>query len=254
MTTLFANMTPLLSLPSDFNTNFLMIFRWIHFVAGITWLGLLYFFNLVNVPLMKELDPPVRVKVMPALMLRAMWWFRMAAVVTVLAGLAYWGQEVAADAHNAGATSGIAMGSFFGIWSLVWALMYAPLASGKNSLQRGPILAVYYAVVVFAAAWLFLALNHHGWESNRMLAIGVGGGIGWVMMLNVWGVIWRIQKRLIVWTTDFAVNGTPMPEKSQAMARVSFLISRTNAYLSLPMLFLMGAASHYPMFPVELIW
>jgi hypothetical protein len=70
MTTLFANMTPLLSLPSDFNTNFLMIFRWIHFVAGITWLGLLYFFNLVNVPLMKELDPPVRVKVMPALMLR----------------------------------------------------------------------------------------------------------------------------------------------------------------------------------------
>ena len=73
MTNLFGDVAPLISLPSDFNTNFLMIFRWIHFVAGVTWLGLLYFFNLVNVPLMKELDAPVRVKVMPALMLRAMW-------------------------------------------------------------------------------------------------------------------------------------------------------------------------------------
>ncbi len=248
MAIMFGAANPLVSLPSDFNTNFLMIFRWIHFVAGITWLGLLYFFNLVNVPLMKELDSPVRVKVMPALMLRAMWWFRMAAVVTVLAGLAYWGQEVATDARNAGATSAIAMASFFGIWTAVWALMYAPLAVGKGSLQRGPILAAYYAIVLIGASWLFLFLNHHGWESNRMLAIGVGGGIGWVMMLNVWGVIWRIQKRLIAWTKDFDVNGTPIPERSQAMARVGFLTSRTNAYLSLPMLFFMGAASHYPLF------
>ena len=47
---------PKFNLPTDFNTNFLMLVRWIHFLAGITWIGLLYFFNLVNVPLMKELD------------------------------------------------------------------------------------------------------------------------------------------------------------------------------------------------------
>src|SRR5438093_5754870 len=83
-----------------------LLLRWVHFVAGITWIGLLYFFNLVNVPLMKELDAPTKGKVMPALMLRALWWFRWAAVVTVLAGLAYWGNIVASDAHNAGVGMG----------------------------------------------------------------------------------------------------------------------------------------------------
>jgi uncharacterized membrane protein len=68
------------------------------------------------------------------------------------------------------------------------------------------------------------------------------------MMLNVWGVIWRIQKRIIAWTADNAANGTPMPDKAKAMARQAFLMSRTNFWLSFPMLFLMGAASHYPMF------
>ena len=94
----------------------------------------------------------------------------------------------------------------------------------------------------------FLSLNSHGWESNRLLAIGIGGGIGWVMMLNVWGVIWRIQKRMIQWTRDNAANGTPMPDKAKYMARQAFLCSRANAYLSIPLLFFMGAASHYPMF------
>jgi uncharacterized membrane protein len=80
------------------------------------------------------------------------------------------------------------------------------------------------------------------------LAIGIGGGIGWMMLLNVWGVIWRIQKRLIAWTNANARNGTPMPDKAARMARMVFLMSRINAWLTIPLLFLMGAASHYPMF------
>jgi uncharacterized membrane protein len=39
-----------------------------------------------------------------------------------------------------------------------------------------------------------------------------------------------------------------MPEKAKSMARMAFLSSRINAYLSIPLLFFMGAASHYPMF------
>src|SRR6202789_3322733 len=91
---------PQINFPPDFNTNFLMLLRWIHFLAGITWIGLLYFFNLVNVPLMKELDATTKGKVIPALMTRAMLWFRMSAALTVLAGLIYWGKIVAVDAHN----------------------------------------------------------------------------------------------------------------------------------------------------------
>ena len=240
--------SPLLSLPQDASTNILMLVRWIHFLAGVTWLGLLYFFNLVNGPFMKELDGATKSKVFPGLMSRALLWFRIAAVITVLAGLAYWGQIVSTDAHNAGATSGIAMGSFFGIWTVVWALMYLPLKIGKGPLDNGYILAVLYAVILVAASWVFLALNHHGCESNRMLAIGIGGGFGWVMMLNVWGVIWRIQKRIILWTKDSAASGKPMPEQAKAMARMAFLTSRASAYMSIALLFFMGSASHYPMF------
>jgi uncharacterized membrane protein len=244
----------LVHLPEDFNTNLLMLLRWIHFLAGITWIGLLYFFNLVNAPFMKELDAPTKGKVMPALMSRALLWFRMSAALTVLVGLIYWGIIVATDAHNGQiqgftyASSGMPMGSFFLIWTIVWAVLYASVIPGKGIFDNGAFIGLVYAVVVVMAAWLFLSWNNHGWESNRLLSIGIGGGIGWVMLLNVWGVIWRIQKRLIQWTRDNATNGTPMPEKAKAMARQAFLVSRANTFLSIPLLFFMGAASHYPLF------
>jgi len=237
-----------ISLPSDFNTNLLMLFRWLHILAGIIWVGLLYFFNLVNVPLMKELDPATKGKVLPALMSRALWWFRWSSVVTVLMGLAYWGKVVASDARYGGASSGVPMASFFLIWTVTWAVMYACVIPGKGRLDNGPVLAVIYTVVVIVASWLFLHFNDHGWEGNRLLAIGIGGGIGWVMMLNVWGVIWRAQKKIINWTRDHAANGTAMPDKAKYLARQAFLTSRTNFVLSFPMLFFMAAASHYPMF------
>ena len=245
---LMALLSPNIHPPGDFNTNFLIIVRWIHFLAGITWIGLLYFFNLVNVPFMKGLDPATKGKVLPDLMTRALWWFRMSAVITVLAGLIYWGQIVATDAHNGGGSSGGPMGSFFLIWTVVWGILYACLVPGKGIFDKGAFIGVVYAVVVAIAAWFFLSLNSRGWESNRLLSIGIGGGIGWVMMLNVWGVIWRIQKRIIQWTRDNATNGTPIPDKAKSMARQAFLASRANAFLSIVMLFFMGASSHYPMF------
>jgi uncharacterized membrane protein len=202
---------------------------------------------------MKELDATTKGKVMPALMTRALWWFRMSAALTVLAGIVYWENIVTSDVHNGqilglNPSHGAVMGSFFLIWTIVWGVLYACLIPGKGIFDNGVFVGVVYAVVVAAAAWLFLSLNSHGWESNRLLSIGIGGGIGWVMLLNVWGVIWRIQKRLIQWTRDNATNGIPMPDKAKAMARQAFLTSRANAFLSVVMLFFMGAASHYPMF------
>ena len=44
----------------------LMILRWIHLVAGITWVGLLYFFTLVNMPFMQELDAKSRELLSPS--------------------------------------------------------------------------------------------------------------------------------------------------------------------------------------------
>lgn len=236
------------SLPTDFQTNFLMLMRLTHFIAGIIWIGLLYFFNLVNIPFMKELDPATRAKITPGLMLRALHWFRWSALITVLAGLAYWGSIVGSDARNGGGSVALPMVSFFLTWTITWAILYALLIPGKGPLNRGWVLAILFVIIIAHSAHFFLHMNDQPWESNRLLAIGIGGGIGWMMLLNVWGVIWRIQKRLIAWTKANSENGTPMPEKAARMARMAFLTSRINAWLAIPLLFLMGAASHYPMF------
>ena len=71
-----------------------IILRWLHFVAGITWIGLLYFFNLVNVPLQKKLDADTKKKVNPDLLLPALWYFRWGALVTVIAGLGYFAMYI----------------------------------------------------------------------------------------------------------------------------------------------------------------
>src|SRR5215472_16866176 len=131
----------------------LMILRWIHLVAGITWVGLLYFFNLVNAPFLQELDPQQRGVVIPRLMPKAMWWFRWSSVVTVLAGFAYWNRIVAVDAQNAiaagnPASAGRVIGSFVLIWTLAFAVEMGMLMSPAEVLRKGALFGVIMAVVI----------------------------------------------------------------------------------------------------------
>ena len=74
-----------------------------------------------------------------------------------------------------------------------------------------------------------------------MLSIGVGGGLGIFMLFNVWGIIWPNNKKIIKGT----LAGSP-PANAATLARQAFLASRTNFYLSGPLLFFMAATSHYP--------
>lgn len=237
--------------PNDFTTNVQMLLRWVHFLAGIVWIGMLYFFNLVNVPLMKALDAPTKGKVVPQLLPRVLWWFRWGAVVTVLAGLIYYVWILSTDAGNAG-DPGLA-GKWFFNWLVfvlaTWILLYLNLWRPFHRIaQNGWFLAVLFGALVFAMSYFVVRLNSHQAASNRALAIGVGGGIGMIMLLNVWGIIWPAQKRIIAWTVENAEKGTPIPPESATLARRAFLASRTNFWLSIPMLFFMAAASHYPMF------
>jgi uncharacterized membrane protein len=67
--------------------------------------------------------------------------------------------------------------------------------------------------------------------------IGMGAWLGTIMMLNVWGIIWPNQKRVIGLVPA-------QPEEKAKAARKAFLASRVNTMLSIPMLFFMGASSH----------
>jgi len=224
-----------------------IVLRWGHFVGGITWIGMLYFFNLVNVNFMKALDGPTKKVVVPNLMPKALWYFRWGAVVTVIAGLGYYamyilrGDVTNANSDNAGANLWIILIVWLIIACAAWAIFSYVLLPNLN--KDGKVLAAATAALVIAMAvaiiwWLDSQLTgrRDHWASNKTLSIGIGGALGLIMLLNVWGIIWPAQKRIIAATEA----GTP---PDAALARRAFLASRANAWLSLPMLFFM-ATSH----------
>src|SRR5947209_19603864 len=152
------------------SANLLILLRWIHLIAGITWVGLLYFFLLVNTPVLQEMDPNVRPRVVVTLMPRALWWFRWAAVVTVLAGIWYWMTIVSADAHNAQTSGGLAIGTFFMIWTAAFIMEMALLMGPAESLRNGPVLGTIMSNLVIAASMLYLSCIYNGLECNWMCA------------------------------------------------------------------------------------
>jgi len=182
------------------------------------------------------------------LMPRAMSWFRWSALVTVLVGLRYFSIHLLSDAKLAGNPS--LVGKWFGEWFLVWLVAYVFIYGfqlpAKGILNSVWVRVVGISIVVVAASWLILALNGGPQVSNPHLAISVGGGLGLVMLLNTWGVVWRVQKRLISWSRTAAEQGTPMPPEADRLMRWNYLTARTSFWLSFPMLFFMAAASHYP--------
>jgi len=105
---------------------------WIHVLAGVTWIGLLYYFNFVQVPALAEAvadeGGPGGAGIAKYVAPRALWWFRWAAVVTWLSGALYlWRLGIFADAFmltSAGFT--ICVGAWLGtimlfnVWVLIW--------------------------------------------------------------------------------------------------------------------------------------
>jgi uncharacterized membrane protein len=227
-----------------------ILLRWFHFIAGVTWIGLLYFFNLVNVPVQKALDADTKKKVNPDLLGRALWYFRWGAVVTVLAGLTYFAMVILkADVANANT-----LGSgHVNIWYILIMWLLYPIvlfAIEFLIIKKVPALTKdgrVFAVVVIVLVALFtyglvsfftsvLTVNGESYASNKAYSIGIGGAYGILMMLNVWGIIWPNNKRIIA-----ATAGTG-PAAPPELARQAFLASRTNAWLSLPMLLFMGTS------------
>ncbi len=227
-----------------------IIVRWLHFVAGITWIGMLYFFNLVNVPLQKKLDPDTKKKVNPDLLLPALWYFRWGALITVLAGFTYFAMYILApDVTNANNAGG-----HINVWVVLLAWLTYPIvlfiiefliikkipALIKDGRVFAIVLLILVAIITFGLMKFFPAMMTVGgqsWASNRSISIGVGGAYGILMLLNVWGIIWPANKRIIG-----ALQGGP--PAAPELARQAFIASRTNAWLSLPMLLFMGTASH----------
>ena len=107
--------------------------KWLHIIAGITWIGLLYFFNFINGHVAAKIDVDTKKQVVPELMPRTLFWFRWAALSTLVWGLVLaWMNGYLGDALAIGLTSGAArdasigfgmwMGVImaFNVWFIIW--------------------------------------------------------------------------------------------------------------------------------------
>ena len=135
------------------------IFRYFHVIAGITWIGMLYYFNFVQTEYFKEAEADAKKDAMAKLAPRALWWFRWGAMVTFITGLYLFHKLGAFTNLNlapiwVGALAGTFM--FLNVWLVIWpnqqvvlgmkegdgpsSAAKAGLASRTNTLFSGPML------------------------------------------------------------------------------------------------------------------
>ena len=158
------------------------LLRWFHFLSGITWIGILYYFNFVQTPFFgTELGGQARSQMVRGLVPDALWWFRWGAMFTFITGVL---------------------------------ILLTKLHMGE------------------------------GLGSVYMTLILTGALMGTLMWANVWFVIWPAQQVVIASANSVAGGGEANPSAGARGARAG-LASRTNTLFSIPMLFFMGAASHF---------
>src|SRR6184192_1340747 len=219
------------------NTLLNLFFRWAHIVAGITWIGHLYFFNWVNGPLQGKLDGATKKAVNPELLPRALFWFRWGAAWTwitgiLLAGLVYYQvQQALFDPDHLGNPW---------LWLFIvlvcWAVGFVVYNAIMKALANKDVAA---AICLLLYAGFYLLLEKVGHFGGRSLYIHAGATFGTIMALNVWMVIWPNQKKIIT----ALKAGTPLAADSPEV-KIAGLRSRHNTYMSVPLVFFM-ISNHY---------
>jgi uncharacterized membrane protein len=161
-------------------------FRWIHILFGIAWIGLLYYFNFVQVPAFAAYGDEAKARniAIDKIARKALWYFRWAAASTFITGLL-----------------------ITGITKDYWSA---------------------------------------GLKTTSLSAIALGMLLGTIMMLNVWGVIWRNQKIILANAANVLAGGQADPNVPAAQRKAG-MASRQNVVFSVSMLYFMVYKGHGPL-------
>jgi len=208
------------------------LLRWIHIVAGVIWIGHLYFFNWVNAELAKTYDADSKRKVVPQLMPRALYWFRWGAAYTWITGvlliaMIYWAKP------NFGRTGTIEIVPALAAFGLVIVgfLVYDAIC---KALSKSPMAALWLWYLVVMGFTCLLSCAEFFGAGNRTVFIHAGALLGTAMAANVWMRIWPCQKRIIA-----AIQAGQAPDPADAGLAGSR--SKHNTFMSVPLLFFMLA-------------
>ena len=112
------------------------LFRWIHLLAGVAWIGMLWYFNFVQTEYFKEAEAASKNEAIRKLAPKALWWFRWGAMLTFLSGLAMLGaKHLSGYGIIVGSTLGTLM--FLNVWLVIWPAQKVVIASAEKVAAGG---------------------------------------------------------------------------------------------------------------------
>ena len=161
--------------------------RWLHVLCGIMWIGLLYYFNFVQIPNMPKIPDEQKPAIGKVIAPAALFWFRWAAMATIVLGIV--------------------------------------LAYNQGYLLQ---------------AYTLGAADDPAFAVPKHIFIGIGMWLGTIMWFNVWFIIWPNQQKAL--NIDNKYPALDAAAKAKA-GRTAMLFSRTNTFLSVPMLVAMTGAT-----------
>lgn len=214
------------------------IFRWVHVVAGITWIGLLYFFNWVNSAFAPTLDADSKKKVVPELLPRTLFWFRYGALWTWVSGvlllaIQFYHGKLMWDASNPGVDpeSGSAWGAMPAVMVVVTFAGVLAYDALVKSVLNTPQAAFWGGWLITSGLFIFYreAIPEVGY---RGAMIHIGAMYGTFMAFNVWMRIWPAQQKIIT-----AIKNGEAPDG--ALVKLAGTRSKHNTYMSFVLVFAM---------------
>jgi uncharacterized membrane protein len=213
--------------------------RWLHVLAGITWIGLLYYFNLVQVPAFAEYGDEGRARniAIDKVARRALWWFRWSAITTAILGLLITGvtEDYYSDFFSRANGVSIFVGMILGVtmlgnvWSVIWPQQKVVLANAVNVIGGGQadpgaaaagrkaLLASRQNTIFSVPMLWFMVATSHFYVSDGFDNVDLSAGKAWafiiialaialVLELNALGIIGGTAPSQLKWPYESHKN------------------------------------------------
>jgi uncharacterized membrane protein len=189
------------------------LLRYLHVVAGVSWIGLLWYFNFIQTPAFAEMDASARNAAFDKLVPRALWWFRWAAAGTFILGLLILGQQASdvyfngdffKSASGMSIWTGVLLGTTMAanVWMVIWPNQRIVIANARNVLAGGEAdpaaagaaragaMASRQNTIFSIPLLMFMVFTSHVFNSAHFEL--AGGGklfLYWVVTLAIWAAL-----------------------------------------------------------------
>ena len=194
------------------------LLRYVHILVGITWIGMLYYFNLVQVPALAAYgdEGKARMLTLDKVARRALWWFRWAAIATLGTGLLitgvvenYWTRS--GDAHKVTISIGMILGTLMAanVWMVIWKNQKVVLANAVNVLggaaadpaaagagRKALLISRQNFIFSFSMLWFMVGPAHfypaafpNATSSNAMTLLIIGVVLAAILEINALGLL-----------------------------------------------------------------